>query len=514
MAINEIEQENRYLSLLILFGFIILKMIIQYQVIAPGYELHRDEFLHLDQAHHLAWGFLSIPPVTSWTSLLIYWLGNSVFWVKFFPALYGALTIVLVWKISEVLKGKLFACILGATACLLSSYLRINTLYQPNSLDILCWTFLFYCLIQYISSERNKWIYWFAVGFAIGFLNKYNIAFLVIALIPALLLTKYRNIFTKKATFSAALLALIIILPNLIWQINNGLPVIKHMQELTDLQLVNIERSAFLKEQLLFFAPSFFILIIAFVGLISYKPFKDYRFVLYTYIFTIFFFLIFHGKPYYALGLYPVLISFGAVYTAYLTELKRTRLLRPVIFLVILGISIFYIPAICPVYSPERIQNDPEILEMYRKTGQLHWEDGKEHHIPQDYADMVGWKELTDITLSAWNSFNEKQREKTLILCNEYGHAGAINYYSNRLLDAASISADYRDWFPGKEKIIDNIIMVIGNIPDNAHLYFDDIYKFGDIKNPLSREYGTSVFILKNAHEPMNGQSLKELLLN
>src|SRR6478609_6477830 len=97
---------------LILFGFIILKFLLQSVVISSDYDLQRDEFLHLDQAHHLAWGFLSVPPFTSWVSYIIYLLGNTLFWIKFFPALFGALTIVVVWKAIEELKGSLFALVL------------------------------------------------------------------------------------------------------------------------------------------------------------------------------------------------------------------------------------------------------------------------------------------------------------------------------------------------------------------------------------------------------------------
>ena len=98
----------------ILFGFVILKFLLQYFLISSSYDLHRDEFLHLDQARHLAWGYLSVPPFTSWISCLINILGGSVFGVKFFPALFGALTIVVVWKAVEELRGSLFAFILSA----------------------------------------------------------------------------------------------------------------------------------------------------------------------------------------------------------------------------------------------------------------------------------------------------------------------------------------------------------------------------------------------------------------
>jgi 4-amino-4-deoxy-L-arabinose transferase-like glycosyltransferase len=126
-------------NILILIAFIFAKFYLQYTLIDSGYDLHRDEYLHLDQAHHLAWGYTSVPPFTSWISSMIYFFGNSIFWVKFFPALFGALTIVIVWHSIKVLNGNLFALILGATSVLFSVLLRLNTLYQPNSFDVLSW---------------------------------------------------------------------------------------------------------------------------------------------------------------------------------------------------------------------------------------------------------------------------------------------------------------------------------------------------------------------------------------
>src|SRR4249920_1469408 len=67
---------------------------------------------------------------------------HTLFWVKFFPATYGALTIYIVWKAIEELNGNLFALILGSTCVLFSALLRLNTLYQPNSFDVLSWTII------------------------------------------------------------------------------------------------------------------------------------------------------------------------------------------------------------------------------------------------------------------------------------------------------------------------------------------------------------------------------------
>ena len=138
---------------IILSLFVALKFLLQYFAINPVYELHRDEYLHLDLGSHLAWGYSTVPPITGWLSFVIISLGKTVFWVKFFPALFGALIIVVVWKIIEELDGGLFALVLGATGVLCSALLRINTLYQPNSLEYLLWTLVFFALVKFIKTQ-------------------------------------------------------------------------------------------------------------------------------------------------------------------------------------------------------------------------------------------------------------------------------------------------------------------------------------------------------------------------
>src|SRR5579862_5191891 len=150
---------------IILTCFIVAKFLLQYFLYNPSYDLQRDEYLYLDQGNHLAWGYLSVPPVTSWVSYVIAFLGNSIFWIRFFPAFFGALTIVIVRKAIEELNGTLFALILGAICILLSCLLPLNALYQQNSLDVLSWSAFYFVLIKYISTEKAKWLFIGAVVF-------------------------------------------------------------------------------------------------------------------------------------------------------------------------------------------------------------------------------------------------------------------------------------------------------------------------------------------------------------
>jgi hypothetical protein len=494
----------------ILLGFIALKFILQYLLISPEYDLQRDEYLHLDQAHHLAWGYLSVPPVTSWISYLILLLGNSVFWVKFFPALFGVLTLLMVWKTIQALKGNLYALILGATCITFSTLLRINILYQPNSLDILCWTSFYYVIVQYMTTENKKWFYIGAVVFAFGFLNKYNILFLIIGLLPSLLLSGQRKIFTEKNLYWALLLGLVLILPNILWQYNNHFPIVHHMKELAETQLVNVDRMEFLKKQLLFFIGSFFVLLAALNALLFYKPFEKYRFFFASMIFTLVVFLYFKAKAYYAIGLYPVYIAFGAVFLAQVLQTGWKRYLKPVFIILPL---LFFIPMYnlaFPNKSPEYIVKNPE---AYKKLGMLRWEDGKDHKLPQDFADMLGWKELARKTDSVYALIPNPKT--TLVLCDNYGQAGAINYYSKKGIKAVSFNADYLNWF-----VLDvpykNVIRVKNSWERTAELeetspFFQSSRIAGEITNKYAREYGATIFVFINAKIDINKRLKDEI---
>ena len=495
---------------ILLIGFIIAKFVLQYVLISPEYELQRDEFLHLDQANHLAWGYISVPPVTSWISSIILFLGNSLFWVRFFPALFGALTLLVVWKAIEELNGNIFALLLGATSVLFSALLRLNGLYQPNSLDVLCWTSFCFILIKYSNTKNPKWFYIGMVILAFGFLNKYNILFLLVGLIPPLFLTK-QSIFKDKNFYFSILLFLLLILPNLIWQYNNNFPAYHHMQVLAKTQLVNVNRWDFLKDQLLFFIGSLYVIVAALYALLFYPSFKKYRFFFYTLVFTLVVFAFLKAKSYYAMGLYPIYIAFGAVYLETLVKSDWKKYLQPIL---VLTPILFFIPIskiMFPNKSPNYIQNHSEI---YKKYGLLRWEDGKDHTLPQDYADMLGWKELAHKTDSIYATLPASQ--PTLILCDNYGQAGAINYYTkNKNISAVSFSADYINWFQLDKKYV-NLIRVKTLEDQEKELketspFFDKSYKAGTLTNKFAREYGTTIFVFEQAKININQRIKKEI---
>ncbi len=489
---------------------ILLKFTLEYLLVSPVYELHRDEFLHLDQANHLAWGYPSLPPFTSWIALIIKFLGNGIFWIRFFPALAGALTIWLVWETVKILKGSFYAALLATTSVLFSGLLRMNILFQPNSMDILFFTLMLFLVIKYIQTEKNITLYILGLSIGFGMMNKYTVAFLVAGLIVGIIFTPQRKLLLNKHFYGAIGLAIIIFLPNIIWQIQHHFPVIWHMKTLEKTQLVNVNTGDFIGEQLKFFAGAIFIWVAGVIVLFVYSPFKSYRIIGIAFVTTMALFINFHAKGYYAIGLYPILFPFGAIYFDKILSKKYLLWLKPTLIILNVGLLNWLSPVVFPLSSPEYIASHPKRFE---KLGLLRWEDGENHQLPQDFADMLGWKELAQKTDQAFEMIPKNEQAQTLVLADNYGQTGAINFYSKNIRNAASFTFDYLDLFPDFFKI-KHYIIVGEQSDDKDILHFKSFKKIGEIENPYAREKGTGIFLLSYPDQtiaPMLKKRLNDL---
>ena len=477
----------------ILIAFVVLKLVLQFVLVNPIYELHRDEFLHLNQANHLAFGFISVPPLTALFSKMIYLLGGDLFWVRFFPALFGSLTIVFAWLIVEEIGGDLLSKILVSSALVFSVLIRINILFQPSSFDILAWTIIFYLLIRYINTDHPKWLYWLSIIVALGLYNKYNLIFILIGLLVGLLLTSQRKLLSNFTFYKALLLAFILILPNLIWQVVHGFPVIEHMKVLKLNQLDNNSSWGFLQGQVMFFFGSLPLTIAALWAFIFYKPFKSYRLIGICFVFALALFTYLKAKDHYAIGLYPALFAFGSVYIEKVLVGRWKLVFIP--FLIVINVSLFILIAklVFPVMTPLEISQDKAAFE---KMGLLRWEDGKNHTLPQDFADMIGWREMADKSLMAYKMISANELGNSLVFCDNYGQTGALNYYNRgKMPEAYSFNTDYIYWLPHLKKITN--ILLVGHKPSQDIIdMFSDCKLVGVVENEFAREKNTQIYLL------------------
>ena len=482
----------------ILLLFVALKLVLQFLLINPVYELHRDEYLYLNQADHLAFGYICVPPFMALISKIIYLFGGSLFWIRFFPALFGAFTIVFTWQIIESLGGNIFPKIVAISALVFSNLIRINILYQPNSFDILAWTIIFYFLIKFIQTENTRWMIYLAIIIAAGFYNKYNLIFLIAGLAVGFLFTYQRKIFANPSFWKALIISLIILSPNIIWQVINHFPVFQHMRVLKANQLDNNTTIGFLRSQLMFFFGSLPLTLAALVAFSYFKAFRPYRFIGISFIVVLTLFAFMKAKGYYAVGIYPVMIAFGSVFIDSILSKKWRLVVLPLLICFNLSIFLKTLKIVYPILTPDEIRQH---ATEFGNFGMLRWEDGKNHNLPQDFADMLGWHEMADKSLAIYNMIPVGERENTLIICYNYGEAGALNYFNRKKMpEAYAYNTDYIYWMPRLKKI-KNILLVGKNPGEKVTGQFKECKLMGTVENSYAREFNTEIYLLTGAND-------------
>jgi hypothetical protein len=241
------------------------------------------------------------------------------------------------------------------------------------------------------------------------------------------------------------------------------------------------------------------VIISSLYALLVYKPFKPYRFFFWSMFFTLAVFIYFKAKDYYALGIYPIYIAFGSVYLGEMFKNGWKKYLQPVFVAIPLLLFIPILDVAFPNKTPDYISQHEE---KYKKLGLLRWEDGKDHLLPQDFADMLGWKELASKVDSVYAGLPDKSN--TLVLCDNYGQAGAINYYTRQKIRAVSFNADYINWFDLTKKYNNLIRVKDQGDGTNKELqitapFFQNAVLVDSITNRYAREFGTTIFSFTGA---------------
>lgn len=473
-------------------AFALLKFISGYFLISPAYELQRDEYLYLNQGQHLAWGYLEVPPLMAAQGWLSLALGGGEGWVKFWPFLWGAATVYLVVRLAGRLGGGWFAQTLAGICYLCTAFARLNLLFQPNSFEVFGFVACLYGLVCFLQEARPRYLYLLGLGLGLGLLNKYTTLFFIAALGGALLLTPARRLLANRHFWGAAGVALLVWGPNVAWQLRHGIPFLHHMALLKESQLVHVEPADFWKAQLLMCFPALLVWAPGLLAVLRARQFRPYRAVGLVVVLGVGLLAALHGKAYYTLGYYPVLFAFGAVWwEARLAAARWRKVAQPVLLAVPLGFHLSLLPVVYPLRSPAAMA---ALRPKYQSLGIYRWEDGRQHALPQDYADMLGWRELADKTWAAYRSLPASVRAHTLIHCANYGQASAINYYNRRraLPPANSLNGSFLFWYPPLNEC--RALLIVDDEPDDELApHFAAYRRFGTVANPYAREKGTHI---------------------
>src|SRR5580658_8096646 len=105
------------------------------------YGFHRDELATIDDARHLAWGFVAYPPLTPFIAhVALDLFGASLAGLRFFAALAQALVVILAGLMARELGGKRPAQLVAAIAVAIAPMsIGAGQLFQYVSFDYLWW---------------------------------------------------------------------------------------------------------------------------------------------------------------------------------------------------------------------------------------------------------------------------------------------------------------------------------------------------------------------------------------
>lgn len=125
---------------------------------------------------------------------------------------------------------------------------------------------------------------------------------------------------------------------------------------------------------------------------------------------------------------------------------------------------------------------------------------------------MLGWKELA-LKVDALYTDLPNVTE-TLVLCDNYGQAGAINYYTKAGIKATSFNADYMDWFNLDQKYTHIRIKNYEEKDDKFKKpspYFDAAVIADSITNPYARQFKVRIFVFTGVKIDINQRIKNEI---
>ena len=462
-------------------------------------EYHRDELLYFSLGQHPAFGYASVPPMIGWVAWLMQNIfGYSLLAVRLFPAIMSGVMVILISAIAKELGGSRYSAILAATGIIISIFgLRTFILFQPVHLDLLFWTISFYLVIKFINTSSDKYLLMFGILAGIALLNKYLIGLLFFFFLIIIPFTSLKTVFRNKKFWFGIFLGAIIFLPNFIWQIIHGMPVFGHLSELERTQLMNVDRIEFLLGQINSPGAASVLTIAGLFYLFFNKNAAKFKFLGIIAVLIIITLMLLRGKSYYTQGLFPFLIAAGAVSAEKILRKIWSRIIL-IAFLIILTIPI--IPFGIPVFKSEGLISYFKDLEVkYKINVGRQWEDRSVHSLPQDYADMLGWEELTTLANKAYSMVPDKKT--CFIYCENYGQAGAITVIGKKykLPEAVCFSESFRYWIPIKfDPDPTAFIYINDELGKDVNKLFMKITDIGSISNPDAREFGTTVYLCQN----------------
>lgn len=485
----------------ICLAFAALKLAIQIagNILAQhaGYGIFRDELYYLVCGQRLAFGYVDQPPLVALQARLTEVLfGHDQMWsLRLISALAGTAKVFLTGLLAWTFGGSRRAAALAMLGVITAGvYLGIDSFLSMNSFDPVFWMLCVLALIRITQASsqkeiRNWWLV-FGVSAGLSFENKDSIAFFLIAMLAALLLTPQRRILANRWMAAALGMMLLIASPNFLWQAWHHFPTIELLRNIQSLgKNTKLPPAQFFSQQVMMLTPQNVLLWSAGVlWLLFARAARSWRFLGVFYVIFFALMLALHGKDYYLAPAYPVFFAAGAV--AWMTWAAH-KAWRNALIVFFAGIEVVcliaFLPFSIPVLPPQQYLNYAKKLHYNSTDSEVQREKPL---LPQFYADRFGWSDLAEKVAGIYHSLPLKEQAVTGIYAQNYGEAGAIDILGRKYGLPMSISGHQNYWLWGPRGYTgEEMIVISGASLKQAEQVFASCTVAGKLDNALAMPY-------------------------
>lgn len=484
-----------------------------------GYGYFRDELYYLACADNPAWGYVDHPPFS--VAFLAVWrfiFGDSLFSIRLVPALSGVATVVLIGLMTKQLGGKSFSLLCSTLAATVSIiYLGFGAYCSMNSFDILFWALAAYFLIRILKREPDGdtpsqnalpatalWL-WLGAILGLGLLNKISVLWLGAGITMGLLATSPKSFLTKEP-YLAAIVALLLFLPHVLWQLATGFPTLEFIRNASAGKYVVQSPTGFLAGVTAVMNP---VTLPVWLAGLFYLLFTErgrrWRLLGIAFL-TVLLILLFNptSKAEYLAAAFTLLLPAGGAALESLVERFKLAWAKPVLVAVLL-LGLGLAPISLPVLPVETYIAYADALGIKPSTS----ERKELSELPQHYADRFGWENLAATVTTVYQSLSPDEQARCGIFAFNYGDAGAIDFFGRAagLPKALSGHNNYFLWGT-RGQSPDIFIIVGGQRGDSAtgHLrVFAEAEEIARVHSRYAMPYETNlpVFICRRPNIPI-----------
>lgn len=501
---NEITQKEPTSTYLIIpFSIALAQLVIQ-MLFHGNYGYFRDELYYIACSKHLAFGYVDQPPLSLVILAAVRWIfGDSLHAIRFLPALAISVTAILAALMAIRLGGGRFASALSALCVVAAPVLLGQGRYfSMNSFDILFWAAACYIIVRILTGDTPR--LWLLFGFVagLGLQNKYSVGFLCLGLVAGLLLTSDRKLLATKWFWLGALIAFLLFLPHVLWELKNGIPSLEFIRNASQQKNTSTTILDFfggqLRELNYFCAP------IWLLGLYYFffdSAGRRHRALSWTYVTVFIIMVVGNGKAYYLSPIYPMLFAGGGVFFERLTSESSWRWVKSVMVGGILLLTAISAPFAIPILPIKTFIAYQDLLGIKPRAE----ERSTVGVLPQHYADEFGWEEMVAVIASAYQKLTPEEQTKCLIYVRNYGEAGAVDFFGTKYALPNAVCAHNSYWFWGPGDKTGDIAIIIGgsrSLQDNLNdlnLRYQHVELAGTTKIDYCMPYenGRLIFICK-----------------